>query len=73
MDDLNAASLEDVHEWFKTYYGPSNAVVAIAGDIEVNLQPGTTLNPADTGPGLDFPDYPSSDVTAHVLIEYSVN
>jgi len=34
MDDLNAASLEDVKEWFRTYYGPSNAVVAIAGDID---------------------------------------
>ena len=34
MDDLNAASLEDVKDWFKTYYGPSNAVVAIAGDID---------------------------------------
>ncbi len=34
MDDLNAASLQDVQEWFKTYYGPSNAVIAIAGDID---------------------------------------
>ena len=34
MEDLNAASLEDVHEWFKKYYGPSNAVIAIAGDID---------------------------------------
>ena len=34
MDDLNAATLDDVHEWFKTYYGPNNAVVAIAGDID---------------------------------------
>ncbi len=34
MDDLNAAALEDVHEWFKTYYGPSNAVLVIAGDID---------------------------------------
>jgi zinc protease len=34
MEDLNAASLEDVREWFRTYYGPSNAVLAIAGDID---------------------------------------
>ncbi|NKB33014.1 MAG: insulinase family protein [Pseudomonadales bacterium] len=33
MDDLNAASLDDVQEWFRTYYGPNNAVVVIAGDI----------------------------------------
>ncbi len=35
MADLNAASLEDVKEWFKTYYGPNNAVLVIAGDIDV--------------------------------------
>jgi zinc protease len=33
MDDLNAASLEDVKEWYRTYYGPNNAVIALAGDI----------------------------------------
>ncbi|MBU0475760.1 MAG: insulinase family protein [Bacteroidetes bacterium] len=33
MDDLTAASLEDVHEWFKTYYGAANAVLVIAGDV----------------------------------------
>jgi len=36
MDDLNAASMSDVQQWFKTYYGPSNAVLAIAGDIDAN-------------------------------------
>ena len=34
MEDLSAASLDDVKEWFKTYYGPGNAVVVIAGDID---------------------------------------
>jgi zinc protease len=34
MEDLNAASLDDVREWFKTYYGAANAVIAIAGDID---------------------------------------
>ncbi|MGA8264917.1 MAG: pitrilysin family protein [Ignavibacteriaceae bacterium] len=33
MEDLNAASLDDVHEWFKSYYGAANAVICIAGDI----------------------------------------
>src|SRR5204863_8084440 len=36
MEDLNAASLNDVQEWFKTYYGPSNSVLSIAGDIDAN-------------------------------------
>jgi predicted Zn-dependent peptidase len=34
MEDLNAASLEDVYEWFKNYYGTANAVLSIAGDVE---------------------------------------
>jgi len=34
MEDLNAASLEDVQEWFKTYYGPNNTVLSIAGDVD---------------------------------------
>ena len=33
MEDLDAASLEDVHEWFSTYYGPNNAVIVVAGDV----------------------------------------
>lgn len=33
MEDLNAASLEDVQEWFKAYYGAANAVVVVAGDV----------------------------------------
>jgi zinc protease len=36
MDDLNAASMSDVQEWFKTYYGPSNAVLVIAGDMDAD-------------------------------------
>jgi zinc protease len=35
MSDLDAASFADVQEWFKTYYGPSNAVIVLAGDIDL--------------------------------------
>src|SRR5438876_560017 len=35
MEDLNAASLEDVRHWFQTYYGPANTVLVLAGDIDV--------------------------------------
>lgn len=34
MEDLNAASLDDVHEWFKKYYGAANAVLVVAGDVD---------------------------------------
>ncbi len=33
MEDLNAAKMADVQDWFKTWYGPSNAIVVISGDI----------------------------------------
>ncbi len=33
MQDLDSATLDDVREWFKTYYTPSNAVLVLAGDI----------------------------------------
>ena len=33
LEDLDAAKLDDVKEWFKTYYGPNNAVLVIAGDV----------------------------------------
>jgi len=33
MDDLNAATLDDIKEWYRTYYGPNNAVISLAGDV----------------------------------------
>src|SRR5262245_19395462 len=33
-EDIQAAKLEDVHEFFKQYYAPNNATIAIAGDID---------------------------------------
>jgi zinc protease len=35
MADLSAASVEDVQNFFKTYYAPNNAVLVVAGDIDV--------------------------------------
>ncbi len=35
MDDLNAASLDTVQNWFRTNYGPNNAVLVLAGDVDV--------------------------------------
>jgi predicted Zn-dependent peptidase len=34
MEDLDAASLEDVQEFFRTYYAPNNATIAVVGDCE---------------------------------------
>jgi zinc protease len=34
MEDLNAASLEDVKGWFRTWYGAGNVTLTIAGDVD---------------------------------------
>lgn len=34
MSDLDAASVDDVAAFFKTYYAPNNAIVTIVGDVE---------------------------------------
>ena len=34
MEDLDAATVEDMQEFFRIYYAPNNAVLAIAGDID---------------------------------------
>jgi zinc protease len=33
MTDLDAAKVDDVKDWFSKYYGPTNAVIALSGDI----------------------------------------
>jgi len=37
MADLTAASMDDVKEWFRTYYGPSNVTIVLAGDIDAKI------------------------------------
>ncbi|MDB6162662.1 MAG: insulinase family protein, partial [Xanthomonadaceae bacterium] len=34
MTDLNGASLADVKNWFRTYYGAANTTVVLSGDID---------------------------------------
>ena len=60
MEDLEAATLDDVHEWFRTYYGPNNATLVLAGDVDVetardtverhfsHIPPGPPLGRMDT-------------------------
>jgi zinc protease len=35
MADLQAATVADVQEWYRAYYGPNNCVLSLAGDISV--------------------------------------
>jgi predicted Zn-dependent peptidase len=34
MEDLDAASVEDVSDFFRTYYAPNNAVISLVGDVD---------------------------------------
>jgi predicted Zn-dependent peptidase len=63
MEDLDAASLDDVREFFSAHYAPNNAVLTIAGDFE----PGPALKmvekhfgPIPANPAI--PEAPSSAV-----------
>ncbi|HEX7046663.1 MAG TPA: pitrilysin family protein [Gammaproteobacteria bacterium] len=54
LDDLDAATLDDVQDFFDTYYAPNNAVVVVTGDVD----------PAQTLAWIKkyFGDIPSADV-----------
>ena len=57
MEDLNAASLADVSEFFATYYAPNNAVLTIAGDFDP--QAANALIEKHFGPIPANPDLPA--------------
>ncbi|HSH74346.1 MAG TPA: pitrilysin family protein [Longimicrobiales bacterium] len=61
MEDLDAASLEDVESFFRTFYVPNNAVLTVAGDI----RPADTLGSVERyfgeiAPGDDPPPIPGT-------------
>jgi predicted Zn-dependent peptidase len=57
FEDLNAASVEDVAKFFKTYYAPNNAVLCVVGD----------LNPAEAKKWIEtyFGDIPPQPQPKH--------
>ncbi|MGZ8697938.1 MAG: M16 family metallopeptidase, partial [Gaiellaceae bacterium] len=61
MADLSAASVDDVATFFKTYYAPNNAVIAIVGDLDTK----TTLAKIEKyfGPISKQPAPPKVDMT----------
>jgi zinc protease len=59
-DDLRAASLEDVSGFFRTYYHPANASLALAGDID----PGEGLRLAERY----FGDLPAGPLPAPIEV-----
>ena len=58
MEDLNAATLADVKEWFKAWYGPTNATLVVAGDVkaeDVKARVERYFGDIPPGPPLDRP------------------
>lgn len=63
MEDLDKASLADVKAWFHDHYGPNNAVLVLAGDIDL----ATAKDKAATWFGAIPPGPPVQPVSAPVL------
>jgi predicted Zn-dependent peptidase len=61
MEDLNAASVQDVSEFFKTFYAPNNAVMVLVGDFETKDAIARIKKSFETIPRQ--PDPPSVDMT----------
>jgi len=61
MADLNGASLEDVKSWFRAHYGPNNAVLVLAGDVDLATARAKVerwFGPIPRGPETARPDVP---------------
>ncbi len=65
MADLNAASLEDVKNWFRTWYGPNNAVLVLAGDIDLATAKEKVAKYFGDIPASPSMAQPKVDVAAH--------
>ena len=72
MADLDAARIQDVQQFFDTYYVPNNAVLAIAGDLDLTQAEALVRKYFDTIPRRAVP--PPVDVSepAGVVIGKSV-
>lgn len=67
MADLSAASLDDVSAFFKTYYAPNNAVVAIVGDVDTKTALEKVRKYFESIPSQPAP--PDMDMTERVQTE----
>ena len=75
MEDLDAATLDDVREWFHVYYGAANAVIVVAGDVDpedVKLRVERYFGGIEAGPPLVKPVINISkrmESTRHVMYD----
>jgi len=67
MTDLSAASLDDVKDFFRTYYSPNNATIAISGDIDIARTKAMLdrwFGPIPRGPAIERPRVPATTLAA---------
>jgi zinc protease len=73
MEDLNAASVEDVVTFFRTWYAPNNAVLSIVGDVdeeEAHAAAARLFGPIPANPNIVQPPLPQISLTiGHELRE----
>src|SRR5213078_1428952 len=62
MEDLNAATVDDVVQFFKTYYAPNNAVLVVVGDFNTKDALAHNANNFEAIPRQ--PNPPAVDITA---------
>lgn len=58
LADLDSAKLEDVSNFFKTYYSPTNAVIVVVGDFETNEAKKWITQYFEAIPAVDLPPKP---------------
>ena len=67
MEDLSAASLEDVSQFFATWYAPNNAVLTVAGDFETDAALAAIERQFGPIPAnADLPSGPDMEVAARI-------
>jgi zinc protease len=78
MQDIEAISLEDCLEFYRTYYSPNNAVVVVVGDVERDALLKTVVDayghmPAQSIPDARPVDPPTQDEARRAELELAVS
>jgi len=79
MEDLDAASEADLRDFYNRYYAPGNAVLLLAGDIDVAITKGLIekyFGPIAAGQPIQrvpAPAMPTSDAEKRVEMEAKIN
>lgn len=60
MEDLNAATINDAKDFFRAYYAPSNAVLALVGDFKTEVALGLVKKYFEAIPGQAPPAPPDT-------------